>query len=90
MVIDGWPAAGARFMLLVVEMVGLRVDDSVTGHGRLRLLLSDEVSSATSSLAGSALAIRKRERKANIGQATRRLYFGGFFFSSFGCVMLEV
>jgi hypothetical protein len=62
---EGGPLAGAR--ALVVEMAGRRVEDSVTGHGKLRLLLSEDASSAVSSWAGALLVRRKRERKANMG-----------------------
>lgn len=67
---DGGPFAGTR-CVVVVGLAGLRAEDSVTGHGRLRLLLSEDASSVVSSWAGSALVRRKRERKANIGQARK-------------------
>jgi hypothetical protein len=43
--------------------VGLRAEDSVTGQGRLRLLLVEEVSSISSEFCSAALS-RSRERKA--------------------------
>lgn len=63
---------GAGVTVALLPARGRRAADSVTGHGRLRLLLREEVSSPASSVGGSAPIRRRRDRKANILQRARK------------------